>query len=241
MILLTTFNAYRMVLLCFLVLLRGGSGRYSGQVGMYYSTADRSNSFWVHDSALASTVWKDDRSSCVALALSDWFARGWTALEFWAGRIVKISFQNSNGTPVLKDLHAGILAPALKADPDLGHWQPSNLIRHTRVIDPRPDAHPRKFAIFQLLHIPLLRATSFPRDKIIIAGLMTGVHNLDGLASAAQITRQILVEQGSIELALLFHDKVPMARTGPWSWCPDSLLGLEAVQYNDIRQSLTTQ
>lgn len=189
----------------------------------------------IHDFALARTVWKDDRSSCVAFMLSDWFARSWTALELWAGRSVKKLFQNSDVTPVLKDLYADILAPALKAGPHLGHRQASNLIRHTCVTNPRPDAHPKKFAISQLLHILQPRATSFPRDKIIIAGLMAGVQDPDPLASAAQITRQILVEQGYIETALLFHDKVPMARTGPWSWCPVSLLDLNAVRYDDVR------
>lgn len=193
----------------------------------------------VHDFALTSTVWKDDRSSCIALVLSDWFARGWTALELWAGRIVKILFQNSDGTPVLKELYADILAPAMEAGPHLGHRQASNLIRHTRITNPRPDAHPEKFAISRLLHILVSRATSFPRDKIIIAGLMAGVKDLDPLASTAQITKQILVEQGTIETALLFHDKVPMARTGPWSWCPASLLDLKAVQYDDVRHEST--
>lgn len=35
----------------------------------------------VHDLYVAKYPWSDDGSPCIALALSPWFTRGWTALE----------------------------------------------------------------------------------------------------------------------------------------------------------------
>ncbi|KAK4495828.1 hypothetical protein PRZ48_013096 [Zasmidium cellare] len=69
----------------------------------------------VHDEELTELEYKDDGSPAVALLLSPWFTRGWTAAELFAsrGHPVKVLFKNPDpsGPPlVLKDLDTDILA-----------------------------------------------------------------------------------------------------------------------------------
>lgn len=68
----------------------------------------------VHDKELVDFTWQDDGSPAVALVLSAWFTRGWTAAELFASRqhAVKVVFKNpdSCGGPLVKDLDNDILA-----------------------------------------------------------------------------------------------------------------------------------
>ncbi|EHK40494.1 hypothetical protein TRIATDRAFT_185877, partial [Trichoderma atroviride IMI 206040] len=44
----------------------------------------------VHDSYLINFPWSDDGSPCLAIVLSTWFTRGWTALELAMSKRVKV-------------------------------------------------------------------------------------------------------------------------------------------------------
>ena len=52
----------------------------------------------VHDQDLVNFEWKEDGSPAVAMILSSWFTRGWTAAELWASRFhpVKVLFADPN-------------------------------------------------------------------------------------------------------------------------------------------------
>ncbi|GAP83671.2 hypothetical protein SAMD00023353_0500590 [Rosellinia necatrix] len=69
----------------------------------------------VHDRELVDFEWRNDGSPAVAVILSSWFTRGWTAAELWASRKhpVKILFKDPDKTktePLIKDLDEDILA-----------------------------------------------------------------------------------------------------------------------------------
>ncbi|KAK3307614.1 uncharacterized protein B0T15DRAFT_395339 [Chaetomium strumarium] len=61
---------------------------------------------------LVNFEWADDGSPCVALVLSAWLTRGWTALEFIMSGKVKVIFKQAGGDHglVVKDMDADILA-----------------------------------------------------------------------------------------------------------------------------------
>ncbi|KAI0158319.1 hypothetical protein GGR57DRAFT_459987 [Xylariaceae sp. FL1272] len=48
----------------------------------------------------------------------------------------------------------------------------------------------------------------------------------DSTASIPAITQQLLRHFGGLELRGLFHNEIPIARYGPWSWCPPSIFDL---------------
>jgi hypothetical protein len=75
----------------------------------------------VHEQDLVNFKWRDDGSPAVALILSSWFTRGWTAAELWASRNhpVKVLFADPDDPsrpPLIKDLDDDVLAE------DLDHW-----------------------------------------------------------------------------------------------------------------------
>ncbi|KAK6540135.1 hypothetical protein TWF694_008957 [Orbilia ellipsospora] len=47
----------------------------------------------LHDSYLSNVEWADDGSPCLAVVLSPWFTRGWTALEAAMARRIKVIFK----------------------------------------------------------------------------------------------------------------------------------------------------
>ncbi|KAF3165391.1 hypothetical protein TWF788_000744 [Orbilia oligospora] len=67
------------------------------------------------DSELMDFEWTDDGHPCLALALSTWFSRGWTALELRSSRSISVIFnrKDPNGNRrVLKDLDSDIIRPS---------------------------------------------------------------------------------------------------------------------------------
>jgi hypothetical protein len=75
----------------------------------------------VHDEELINFPWKEDGSPAVALILSAWFTRGWTAAELFASRDhpVKVLFGDPSepfGMPLIKDLDEDILAWDIEID-----------------------------------------------------------------------------------------------------------------------------
>lgn len=85
----------------------------------------------MHDETLIEFEWKDDGTPCLALVLSAWFTRGWTALELYVSDKVVVLFKNPNSTggkPLLKDLDKDIIAQDIVyAHP--AHWLASLLSR----------------------------------------------------------------------------------------------------------------
>src|SRR4051794_40024482 len=47
----------------------------------------------VHDNYLVDFEWADDGTPCIALVLSSWFTRGWTALELHESKSVKVLYK----------------------------------------------------------------------------------------------------------------------------------------------------
>ncbi|KAI9695103.1 MAG: hypothetical protein M1820_008928 [Bogoriella megaspora] len=52
----------------------------------------------VHDCFLRSIEWVDGETACLAILMSPWFSRGWTALELAKSRKVKVAFRKAAGT-----------------------------------------------------------------------------------------------------------------------------------------------
>ncbi|KAK7965766.1 uncharacterized protein PG986_000043 [Apiospora aurea] len=202
----------------------------------------------VHDQQLADTEWKEDGSPAVAIILSSWFTRGWTAGELFASKdhAVKFVFRGSDGNPSIKDLDCDILAdvpdqtwpvPLARSEkiPTLGHLVASDIIRLVRqsgpndsiTHEPLEDRRPMVHDLEQLLSILQPRTTSWAIDRMIIAGLLClPPEEISSTLKGSEITKKLLIKFGSLRLGLLIHDEVPVAESGPWSWCPQSIFDL---------------
>lgn len=192
----------------------------------------------VHDKELVNFTWKQDGSPCLALALSTWFTRGWTALELYASESVKVLFAGQNGEHVIKDLDDDILA--FEFDP-FAHpaWiEVSHVIRRIRKTNfwmgaGRPISH--------ILHILNSRYTCWAQDRVLIASLMADMaldaklvgnkkvilgNNSQPGFDQAENTKAILKKLEFITQSSLLHGQVTISGSGPWSWCPLSLFDL---------------
>ncbi|KAF3095366.1 hypothetical protein TWF103_010334 [Orbilia oligospora] len=68
----------------------------------------------IFDLELMDFKWTDGGHSCLALALSTWFSRGWTAFELRSSESVKVIFRDPTGIGnVLKDLDFEIIETPL--------------------------------------------------------------------------------------------------------------------------------
>lgn len=168
----------------------------------------------VHDQYLLNTEWTDDGTPCLALVLSPWFTRGWTALELAMSTRVKVLFKGPDAnTPIIKDLDKEILASG-PGQASRAHWLASSLIRRLR--------QPIR-GVGDLLAILRPRSTSFIRDRTIISGLLAGLPDCDYSRSETEITRDILTHVGSIPHTILLHGQATMCDSGPFSWSAATL------------------
>jgi len=89
----------------------------------------------VHDKYLVNFPWDDKGGPCLALVLSSWFTRGWTALELiMSGKTVKVLFRDpdtENNIPLIKDLDTDILATS-PATSSRGHWLATVFVQRLR-------------------------------------------------------------------------------------------------------------
>ncbi|KAK6339419.1 hypothetical protein TWF718_008838 [Orbilia javanica] len=195
----------------------------------------------LHDKYLSNFEWAEDGSPCLAVILSPWFTRGWTALECIMSRKIKVIFKKP-GTdthePILKDLDEEVLA----RDPSRcsrGHWIASTIIRRLRQPSPitgdLEDAENTDIIqnVSDLLAVLQPRSTSWPRDRMIIAGLLAGVEVKYG-ESAEIITQKICEKLKYINPVSLVHGKTPITGAGPWSWCPKYLYDMPASPPSDF-------
>ncbi|RYC54741.1 hypothetical protein CHU98_g11468 [Xylaria longipes] len=203
----------------------------------------------VHDQDLVNFEWRDDGSPAVALVLSSWFTRGWTAAELWASRNhpVKVVFKDpSSDEPLIKDLYDDILggdlsgwlfdggghpggSPSFKARvldpsgkiPTLGHLIATDIL----ALLWRPGVPNTTVGdISSLLQILRPRTTSWARDRMIISGLMCLLPSeMDQSISGSEITQRILAKIGTLKVTELLSHSIPMFNIGPWDWCPQSI------------------
>ena len=166
----------------------------------------------VHDLYLAGIEWKDDGSPCIALVLSPWFTRGWTALELLLSKKVFVLFRQGDGC-TLKDLDNEVLAQHRFLN-SRAHWIATDAVkrlRHTKIWETFESAS-------DLLSVLRARYTSWSRDQSIIAGLMCGLTDHVTL-SEQEITRTILLKLGEIDRGCLLHG-LPTMSEPQRSWCP---------------------
>ncbi|KAL7928854.1 hypothetical protein V8C35DRAFT_332409 [Trichoderma chlorosporum] len=188
-----------------------------GQMHRNYSNARYTI---VHDRLLLDIPWRDDGSPCLALVLSTWFTRGWTALELIMSKSVKVLFKNPEENPkkpartyVIKDLDTEVLAKN-PATSSRAHWLATLMIKRLR--KPIED-------VSDLLAILSPRSTSWARDRTIIAALLAGVPDFDNRAGESIITSKILEYVGKIPHSCLLHGKATMRDSGKYSWCAATL------------------
>ncbi|KAI3318305.1 hypothetical protein HD806DRAFT_526447 [Xylariaceae sp. AK1471] len=212
----------------------------------------------VHDEALVNLDWSKDGSPAVALVLSSWFTRGWTAAELFAsrGHPVKVLFRNpkgTNGLPLVKDLDDDILAwepgamgtvDDVEVNDEWSNYRADHLLdradmvaRHghfiasdiIRRLRGTVSRGPPMSSLRDLLLNLRARVTSWEKDRYIIPGLMC-LRPFDSTATGPQVTRQLLTHFGTISCSDLFHGQVPVRPFGPWSWCPPSIFDLSVSQ-----------
>jgi hypothetical protein len=162
---------------------------------------------------------------CVALVFSPWFTRGWTALELIMSKMVKVLFKGPNELePVIKDLDEDVLAH----DPSRcsrAHWIVSTIIRRLR----QPIMN-----VADLMAVLKPRSTSWPRDRMIIAGLLAGLKFEEYNIHEEEITKVVIDRVVRINPSSLLHGQATIAESGGWSWCPPSLYDMPTDTVGDL-------
>jgi hypothetical protein len=204
----------------------------------------------VHDNGLLDFEWADDGSPCVALVLSAWFTRGWTALELHVSRrSLKVLYKGPNPqTPLIKDLDKDILAHDPR-NTTRAHWIASSIIRRLRQ---------RVENVRDMLSILRPRATCRVKDRTTIAGLLadldpptctecTNPPFEDDPEAKKQAfnkhvemhtTRRVLTTLGKVGCASLIHDKEPMENSGPFSWTPSAVHDMPVNSGGDLQPGI---
>ncbi|KAJ2979089.1 hypothetical protein NQ176_g3456 [Zarea fungicola] len=190
----------------------------------------------VHDKELANFEWKDDGTPAMAVVLSSWFTRGWTAAELFAsGRgkgSVKILFKDPNSPePLIKDLETQVLAPLGSNGPVASHGYAYNLA-HLAASDiiRKVWAKGETSRIQNLPHLMRVlrpRTTSWAKDRLILASLLClEPKDVNTSRTAVEQTKELLRSLKRLPATYLYHSEVSMAKFGPYSWCPPSVFDL---------------
>ncbi|OAL33519.1 hypothetical protein AYO20_07205 [Fonsecaea nubica] len=169
----------------------------------------------IHEASLLQTPWREDGTPCLALVLSSWFTRGWTAVELALSKKVKVLLKPAGDEqkPTIKDLD-DLLATDPKTS-SMGHWLASQLIRRLKreVSD-----------VGDLLAILSQRVTSWQSDRVVIAALLAKLkdteNNSDDPCSRVQ---EIIKKLKWIPNTCLLHAKSTMNGGAGFSWCPATL------------------
>ncbi|ERF71390.1 hypothetical protein EPUS_07418 [Endocarpon pusillum Z07020] len=175
----------------------------------------------IHDRYLLGVDWTDDGTPALAVVLSPWFTRGWTALELSMSKRVKVIFRDpeDHSKQVLKDLQDDVFAEPTHYS-RLGHSIASGLIQRVQGEQP---------SLSDLLTVLRTRTTSWQRDRMAIAGLLSRVENYDYSDSQAETTRKIIKSFEEVPKKFLAHGHSTLSDTGGFSWCPSSLFHSEAA------------
>jgi hypothetical protein len=210
----------------------------------------------IHDRELANTHWTtgDVRENpAIAITLSEWFTRGWTAAELSAAPdnvLVVLKNPNPNSSEPYTVSLATILANRTnplyysassstgKSLPTLAHLSATSIIGMLH----KADHHSLRRRTFEvLMSILKSRSTAWEKDRMVIAMLIYGFkhgEDLDTSLSVPELTQSLLLRLHDIPKTALFHSEVPMADRGPWSWCPPSIFGLGSSGLRSDRHNL---
>jgi len=170
----------------------------------------------VHDRFLLELEWESPENACLALVMSPWFTRGWTALELAMSSNVQVLFKGRSSDPMepdIRDLETEILAP----DPGTAsraHWLASCAIRRLRGPVRR---------LSDLLAVLRPRSTSWVRDRTIIAALLAAMPNPNLTRNESEITQCLLNHLKLVPHQILLHGRPTMSDLGGFSWCPTTL------------------
>jgi ankyrin repeat protein len=178
----------------------------------------------VHDCYIRRWEWVDAETACLAIIMSPWFSRGWTALELAKSRKVKVVFKDS----VIKDLDEDIL-PRSRSAASAAHRFASDAISRLRT-----GGVP---SINHLLTIMVPRFTSWPRDIATICGLLAEV-DIAGHMRPHEIYQKVLRKIGKVRHGHLFHRSATMQ--GNFSWCPTNLLDLPVAHSTSDELTIQT-
>ncbi|TRX87821.1 hypothetical protein FHL15_011280 [Xylaria flabelliformis] len=174
----------------------------------------------VHTAHLLNFPWskeidgKRNGGPCLALVLSSWFTRGWTAVELALSRNVIVLFKGeTDEKPTLVDLN-----DIVASDPRTctrGHWLASQLIQRLR----KPVEN-----VGDLLAILSQRTTSWAKDRSAISAILAGTKiDYDSEDTANKITQKTIVHLGKIPHSCLVHSTSTMTTTGGFLWCPATI------------------
>ncbi|KAI0550634.1 hypothetical protein F4679DRAFT_594557 [Xylaria curta] len=174
----------------------------------------------IHDQDLVRFPWRDDGSPAIALVLSSWFTRGWTAAELFASRHhpVKVLYAdptNPDGDPLIKDWDGDVFAA------DVGEWMSPYHLKHfpghksRDIISPAGTIPMQGYfiaaEIVKIMRHPFLqestqitnlsdllkvlsrRTTSWTKDQMLIAALMCqDKNNSKGLVDSSMTGPEIM-------------------------------------------------
>ncbi|KAF3917822.1 hypothetical protein ABW20_dc0104998 [Dactylellina cionopaga] len=183
----------------------------------------------LHDEYLANFEWKDDGSPCLAIVLSTWFTRGWTALEFIMSKNLKVIFKDAKtGSRIIKDFDNDILAKEACRSSS-GYLIASRILKRLR----QPIS-----SLSDLLAVLKPRSTSWARDKMIIATLLAGLEIQVG-DTQQDLTKKVLQRFRKIDGLALMHDQPTITEKGSWSWCPPSLYDMPVGETDDRGEEYT--
>lgn len=178
----------------------------------------------VHDRQLMLYQWKRKEDICLALVLSTWFTRAWTAMELAVSPRVKVLVRNDEDpeNPLLMDLDDEILAFGPECV-SRAHWIAKAWIRRLR--EPVDD-------IGDISAILSRRTSKYPRDQSVVAALLADVPDLETKASEAEILEKTLLYLGKVPYAGLMHGQPTITNSKGFSWSPcavaDMQIGLPA-------------
>ncbi|KAK2462355.1 hypothetical protein APHAL10511_005661 [Amanita phalloides] len=172
----------------------------------------------VHDLCLATSEWTGPDRACFTLIMSNWFTRGWTALELARSKNVEVLFDSKGSSLgcVRKNLDGDILSRAGTAS-SLPRLIASTAIRILRGVHEKQTK--QQLTINDILTSLGPRFTSWVRDRAIITGLFVGIENLAN--DQHEMYRQVICKIGKISAGQLFHSSA--TSDGAWSWFPSVL------------------
>lgn len=191
----------------------------------------------IHDLSLVNLEWTDDGTPAIALTLSSWYTRGWTATELFSTRkakgSVKVLFKDpnlNNTEPLIKDLDTEVLIPAENYSglrwgrvPSHAHLSVSTIVRCIR----HSETEAKIKSLSHLMRILRPRTTSWAKDRMILAALLClPSDDVNTSRTISQLTTDILRRLRTFPMSYLFHGEAPISPFGAFSWCPPSLFDL---------------
>jgi len=195
----------------------------------------------VHDKYLLDFEWRDSGSACIALVLSPWFSRAWTAVELYYSRCVKVLYKGDDperpDEPEMLDLDEILAKDPARAT--RAHWIASSMIRRLRKNDKGIKS------VDDVLAILKPRAVSKENDRLKCAGIIALPEKLlkgplmeeNKKRRTKEITRKILEHLGEIGHRSLLHHDHPLNKDGAFSWAPQDLFAIPYTSSGDLEES----